>query len=123
MAKEIETEDVLVLLNKIFPAREGEDESGRISERNLHSWYAELVEAVGYNYNIPCNIELKQIEQEGGGEGGSEDCHLTFSMKETNSPIKYYTLYYSYQSYDGHNFEYATLNEVTPVDRVKTYYE
>ena len=58
------------------------------------------------------------IEQEGGGEGGAEDCTLVFMWKD-----KYYRLNYSYYSYHGYDFDDAMLYEVTPVEKVVTVYE
>lgn len=58
------------------------------------------------------------IEQEGGGEGGAEDCHMVFKWKE-----KFYRLEYSYYSYHGTDFDGAIMYEVTPTQKMVTVYE
>lgn len=61
---------------------------------------------------------LEHREQDGGGEGGSEYCYTVFSIGD-----KYYKIAYSYYSHEGYETDYATAYEVTPVQRMTTYYE
>lgn len=72
--------------------------------------HEEYLESIGY----------KHLEQEGGGEGGAEDCHGVFSFKG-----KIYRGCYSYYSYNGHEYDYieSTLQEVKPVEKTIIVYE
>lgn len=58
------------------------------------------------------------IKQDGGGEGGTEDCYTVLLVEG-----KYYKVFYSYASYDGFYYDYASVREVKPVDRMVTFYE
>jgi hypothetical protein len=58
------------------------------------------------------------VTQEGGGEGGSEHCYSVFEWQG-----KFYRADYSYASYDGYDMDYAKLREVTPTERLVTFYE
>ena len=59
------------------------------------------------------------IEQEGGGEGGAEECHSVFKWKD-----KYYRTEYSYYSYHGYeNVSMDNIWEVTPKQKTITVYE
>lgn len=58
------------------------------------------------------------IDQDGGGEGGSEDCETVF--KRGN---KHYKVLFSYSSWEGYNFDFATAKLVEPVERMVTFYE
>lgn len=63
-------------------------------------------------------VDMKHIEQDGGGEGGGEHCETVVQAGD-----KYYKIVYSYYSYDGYNYEGADVYEVTPVERLVTFYE
>ena len=63
-------------------------------------------------------IGYEFLEQDGGGEGGSEYCYLIFKWKE-----QCYRLSYSYYSHHGYDFDYARLEQVTPVQKMMTVYE
>lgn len=92
------------LYNKLFKARNDEYETS----------YAEYKKSrkneVGYEF----------LQQEGGGEGGSEYCFGVFKLKG-----KTYKAEWSYYSYDGSNYEdiVSTLQEVKPVEKTITVYE
>lgn len=60
------------------------------------------------------------LQQEGGGEGGSEYCFGVFALGG-----KVYRAEYSYYSYNGHEYDYieSTLKEVQPVQKTITVYE
>lgn len=61
----------------------------------------------------------KHIAQEGGGEGGSEDCYAVFQWED-----KYYRVDYNYYSYHGYeNLDMENLYEVFPQERTVTFYE
>lgn len=65
-------------------------------------------------------INLKEIESDGGGEGGSEYCYTIFSLGD-----KFFKYEYSYYSYAGYSVDPAThLTEVLPkIVQVTKYYE
>ena len=67
---------------------------------------------------IKNGVSLKHLEQDGGGEGGSEDCYTVVQFGD-----KYYKIAYSYYSHDGFDYSYADVYEVTPVERLVTFYE
>lgn len=61
----------------------------------------------------------KHIEQDGGGEGGSEDCYAVFQWKD-----RYYRVDYNYYSYHGYeNLDMENIYEVFPQERTVTFYE
>lgn len=65
-------------------------------------------------------VGFKHLQQEGGGEGGAEDCHIIFEVAG-----KTYSMQYSYYSYDGYDFYGAeeSICEVEPVQKTVTVYE
>lgn len=64
--------------------------------------------------------EYEHIEQEGGGEGGSEYCFGVFKLNG-----KIYRAEYSYYSYNGHEYDgiINSVREVKPVEKTITVYE
>ena len=61
----------------------------------------------------------KHIEQDGGGEGGSEDCYAVFQWKD-----RYYRVDYNYYSYHGYeNLDMENIYEVFLKERTVTFYE
>jgi len=62
----------------------------------------------------------KHLMQEGGGEGGAEECEGVFEFMG-----KIYRAYYSYQSYCGHEYDCIldNLKEVKPVEKTVVVYE
>lgn len=64
--------------------------------------------------------DYEHLEQEGGGEGGSEYCYGVFKLKG-----KIYKAEYSYYSHQGHEYDYIcdTIREVVPVQKTVTVYE
>ena len=65
-------------------------------------------------------FEYEHISQDGGGEGGSEECHGVFTVYG-----KIYKAEYSYYSHSGHDTDeiLSTLREVKPVQKTITVYE
>lgn len=63
-------------------------------------------------------VDMKHIEQEGGGEGGGEHCETVIQVGE-----KHYKVVYSYYSYEGYDYGGADVYEVVPVERLVTFYE
>src|SRR5690554_745151 len=63
--------------------------------------------------------EYQFVEQEGGGEGGAEDCVSTIRFGD-----KYYNIYYYYYSYSGFDTSgsFDTITEVKPVEVTVTQY-
>ena len=55
--------------------------------------------------------EVKVLEQEGGGEGGSESCHTIFHFVPEDT---YFCIKYSYYSHHGFDFDYCELSQVYP---------
>ena len=95
--------------DKYLPADESEFLSGYIlGESSLWGNRKSWGEEVGFDI----------IEQEGGGEGGSEYCYSVFKWKD-----KYYSLDYSYYSYDGYsNYSSSNIEEVFPKEKTITVY-
>jgi hypothetical protein len=64
--------------------------------------------------------KYEHLDSDGGGEGGSEDCYGIFKLGD-----KIFKAYYTYYSYNGHEYENIvdTLREVTPVQKTVTVYE
>lgn len=58
------------------------------------------------------------IEQSGGGEGGSQDCHTVLKIGD-----EFYRIDYTYFSYCGFEYDESELYLVEPVERVVTVYE
>ena len=63
-------------------------------------------------------VDMKHIEQDGGGEGGGEHCETVVQAGD-----KYYKIVYSYYSYEGYNYDGADVYEVIPTERLVTFYE
>lgn len=77
-------------------------------------FYGETTEILKQTYGY------KHLQQEGGGEGGAEDCFGVFELEG-----KAYRVYYSYYSYHGHDLTgiVDSLKEVAPVQKTVTVYE
>ena len=60
------------------------------------------------------------LQQEGGGEGGAEDCFVVFSFKD-----KIYKMEYEYSSYGGYDVYGSVegITEVKPVQVTVTHYQ
>lgn len=65
-------------------------------------------------------FDYEHLDQDGGGEGGSEDCYGVFRFMG-----KIYKAYYNYYSYHGYEYDGITenLKEVKPVQKTVTVYE
>lgn len=66
----------------------------------------------------PATERVVHIEQEGGGEGGSEYCYAVIKVDGV-----FYKVEYNYASYDGFNWDYAEVSVVNPVERLVVFYE
>lgn len=64
--------------------------------------------------------DYEHLQQEGGGEGGSEYCYGVFRLGDT-----IYRAEYNYYSHQGHDYDYIldTLKVVTPKQKTITVYE
>lgn len=102
MSKEIDFEDFKVLLEEKYntnPDNYGFD------------YYEILLEGAE-------DIGIKLVDQEGGGEGGAENCT---SILEIDSI--FYEVSYNYYSHQGYEFDYASVKIVTPKQKTVTVYE
>ena len=87
------------------------DEAEFVSFLTHNEFYKEAEEwadSVGY--------EL--LEQDGGGEGGSEWCHSVFKLNN-----KTFKITYNYYSHNGFDYDYAEATEVKAVTKTVTVYE
>lgn len=90
--------------------------------RNDKEWIADQIsfsEAVHGEYPEI----FKVIEQEGGGEGGAENCHSVIEVQFGEWTGKLIKVFYNYYSHHGYDFDYAEAREVAPVQRMVTFYE
>lgn len=78
----------------------------------VEEYFNGIMEEVGMKYQY--------LEQDGGGEGGSEYCYGVFKINDT-----IYKAEYSYYSHYGHEYDdiTSTLREVKPVEKTITVYE
>lgn len=67
---------------------------------------------------IPKTSRVEFIEQEGGGEGGSENCYSVIRVDGT-----FYKVLYNYYSHYGFNTDYAEVRVVQPKEKLITVYE
>jgi hypothetical protein len=106
MAQKVDISELKDKLEEIF-----EDEDGS---------YYEFVDFLNgdYDEDAAANAGLVWIEQDGGGEGGAEDCHTVFSIGDVT-----YKITYNYYSHYGFDTAHAQAYIVTPVQRVITAYE
>jgi hypothetical protein len=68
--------------------------------------------------DLPSFGEFESLEQDGGGEGGTEHCEFIFKWKG-----EIYRLTYRYYSHHGYDFDYAEMATVKPVEKMVTVYE
>lgn len=64
------------------------------------------------------DIGVKLVGQDGGGEGGAEDCYSVLEIDGV-----FYKVFYSYYSHHGYEFDYASVKVVTPKEKLVTVYE
>lgn len=69
---------------------------------------------------VSLEYDYTHIEQDGGGEGGSEYCYGVIKIKD-----KFYKAEWSYYSYNGYDHDGITdtIREVKPVTKTITVYE
>ncbi len=96
---------------------------GSMCEGDFGDGFVEYVSYQEYKdkcKNLSEEFEYEHLEQEGGGEGGSEYCYGVFKLKG-----KIYRAEYSYYSYEGNNYSGIehNLKEVKPVQKTITVYE
>lgn len=105
---------------KIFQDIADENNSSSTYEYDLDKIVYSMCENDFNTDNLECVKSFKHLEQEGGGEGGSEYCYGIF---ELNGVI--YKAEYSYYSYEGHEYYGIsdTLQIVKPVEKTITVYE
>lgn len=86
--------------------KEVDDYNYQFDEFVMHGDYG--VEGVG----------IEHIEQDGGGEGGGEDCYSVIKVDDV-----FYKFEYDYRSYEGYTFDDPEPQVVSPVQRLVTFYE
>ncbi len=92
----------------------------QIKPDGLDCFIYELCEDDIYNDDKIKLLEYEHLQQEGGGEGGAEDCYGVFKIKD-----KTFKAYYQYRSHEGHDYsdiEYS-VRFVTPKLKQVTVYE
>lgn len=74
----------------------------------------------GLSSDLEAKYDYEHLEQEGGGEGGSEFCYGVFRLGD-----KFYRAEYSYYSHHGCDYDGIehTLKEVKPTQKYVTVYE
>lgn len=89
-----------------------------LSSGEKPSWAGEWDEYEILMGDIPSTGLVEFIEQDGGGEGGSEDCYSVIKVDDI-----YYKITYSYFSHHGFETEYAEVFVVSPKQKTITVYE
>ena len=86
---------------------------------DLNQFILDCAEGDLYGKEVRNFLNYSHLAQEGGGEGGAEDCFGVFSLGDIIFKACYY-----YQSYDGHNCEdiQETVRQVKPVQKTVIVY-
>lgn len=84
---------------------------------DIHVWF--------YHKDTPIEMERSSnlfhiMKDNAGHEGGGEACTVVF-MVENDTP-KYFSYHYSYYSHHGDCFDFATIREVEPYQKIITTY-
>ena len=87
---------------------------------DLDNFIFQCTEGDLYPKELEKFLEYTHLDQEGGGEGGAEDCYGVFRLGD-----RIFKAHYSYQSYNGHDYDdiQETVREVKPVEKTVTVYE
>lgn len=113
MAQRVTHEFILEELSKIFT----EDEMEIVADR--HDWFDFLNEGFdcfGWGDDaVKIPDQLKHLHQEGGGEGGAENC---FAIFELNGVC--YKFCYSYYSYSGYYWDFDNGYQIVQPKQVMT---
>lgn len=64
------------------------------------------------------NPRVEVMQQEGGGEGGAENCFTVLRVDDN-----YYKVFYNYYSHEGFCYDYAEVRLVSPKEKTITVYE
>ena len=121
MSKYLQEEGVN-LIKEIYLAAVEEKVSDHLTDpEDVVDWddYLEAYfrENIIENWFLPS--DFKYLAQEGGGEGGAEDCFCVFSWKGQCYRVDYN--YYSYHGYD--NLEMSQIYKVEPKEKTIFVYE
>lgn len=102
-----------------FPERGDRKWGDESFQKEISQYWKDLQEA-REERGKELGIEYEHLEQEGGGEGGSEYCYGVFKLNG-----KIYRGEYSYYSHHGDEYDgiASTLKEVKPVQKTVTVYE
>lgn len=118
------TENVLEIFEEIAEKSGGESISNILFDLAHNGKYKNRTTGKYSLDFIPQDVigqyDYEHIEQDGGGEGGAEDCYGVFKLNGV-----YYSVSYSYYSYNGYDYDYitSTVTIVHPVQRLVTFYE
>lgn len=63
------------------------------------------------------------VHQQGGGEGGGEDCEVVHKILVGELKDQFVRIDYNYYSHHGVEFDYAQVRMAKPVERMVTFYE
>jgi len=81
---------------------------------------------IGYGLSKPKEIAglgtVQTVKDHGGGEGSGEERYVVIKVTDNQGNETYYRKDGYYASYDGSTFD-GEFREVTPRDRVVTFYE
>lgn len=107
MSNKIDFEDFISKVNEVL-----------IEGGHKPRWDDEWDEHYIIHGDFPENSRVEFIEQEGGGEGGAEDCYTVIKLDGV-----FYKILYYYYSHHGFDTEYAEVMVVTPKEKLITVYE
>ena len=102
-----------------WPDRGGREYSDPTYRKEVQDYY-DKVEKYFDDIMEEVGVKYQHLQQDGGGEGGSEYCYGVFKLNDT-----IYKAEYSYYSHYGHEYDgiTSTLREVKPVSKTITVYE
>lgn len=102
-------------INRLYSVHDGEQFGGDIYE--LLCYYDESVRKYTYMDDDGVQHPITFIEQEGGGEGGAENCHTVLKIGDD-----FYKFEYRYYSHHGYDY-FSEARKVTPSQKVITVYD
>lgn len=114
MNKELTKKEVIALANEIIEAYN--DTSPKWVKEEAATFSKAVYETKErYCYK---NLDEYELVVEEGGEGEGDDAYHVIQWKG-----QYYKFKYSYSSYDGFDYDYATVIRVEPKEKTIVVYE